>query len=104
VLTEHGLKDTEVPYTGGMGDSIVADVRFTPVQKGIATWVQINGCNDAPKISKEGLITHTIYSGCRAGTAVEMYTIDVQGHSWPSAYVLSFTKIAWEFFAAHPKP
>jgi polyhydroxybutyrate depolymerase len=104
VLHEHGLGDTEIPYAGGMGNSVVAGVIFPPVEQGIATWVQIDGCNTSPTKSKQGLITHTIYSGCRAGTAVEIYTIDVQGHSWPSAYVLPFTKIAWEFFAAHPKP
>jgi len=104
VLHEHGLKDTEVPYAGGMGTGLVGDVLFPPVEQGIAAWVKINGCNDTPTVSKEGFVTHTQYSGCRAGTAVEIYVHDLQGHGWPSEYIYPITKVIWEFFAAHPKP
>jgi polyhydroxybutyrate depolymerase len=103
VLHEHGLMDTEVPYTGGMGTSIVGGVMFPPVEQGIAIWVQLNGCNDFPDLSKEEFVTHTQYSGCRAGTTVELYVHDLQGHSWPSEYVYPITKVIWEFFTTHPK-
>lgn len=96
IWEEHGMGDTGVPYAGGNG--------FPPVEKGIATWVQIDGCNGTPDKSKQGLVTHSIYSGCRAGTAVELYMIDVQGHGWAYAPILADLQLIWDFFAAHPKP
>lgn len=106
VMHEHGLADPEVPFAGGQGDIVVADVFFPPVEAGTAFWAQVDGCAGNPQVEKQGLLTHTVYPGCKAGSAVEIYTIDVQRHSWPSPYILPapLPQTIWDFFKAHPKP
>lgn len=99
VIHVHGLADTLVPYSGG------GSLDLSPVEQGIATWVQLNDCTDSPKVEKpSNIITHTEYASCQAGTAVEFYTIDPGGHSWPSKDVWPASEIIWDFFTAHPKP
>ena len=100
VLHEHGLMDTVIEYAGGFG---FTGSTFPSVEQSVATWAQLDGCNSVPNVKKQGVVTHTVYSSCRAGTAVELYRIDAQGHSWPSQYVMPLAKIIWDFFAAHPK-
>jgi len=95
--------DTIVPYTGGQSE-LVANVIFPPTEQGITTWVQLDGCTGSPQVEKEKIVTHTFYTSCNAGTAVELYTIEVGGHEWPSKYVWPTSEVIWDFFAAHPKP
>ena len=97
----HGLADTVVPFAGG-GDIIPGG--FPPVDQGVATWAQLNGCGDSAQVKKQkDGITHTIYPSCRAGSAVELYAIEGQSHGW-SNDKLSTSEVIWNFFAAHPKP
>jgi polyhydroxybutyrate depolymerase len=105
VMHMHGLSDTEVPYAGGQGDSVVADVFFPPVQEGIALWANVDGCSGNTKVTKLEYSTHTVYRNCKAGTAVETYTLEYQDHSWPnpSIYPEVSPQSIWNFFAAHPK-
>jgi polyhydroxybutyrate depolymerase len=104
VIHVHGLSDTKIPYAGdglaGFGQQL------SPVIYGIETWVQLDGCAGPVQVEKVGELTHTTYSPCRAGTAVELYTIAGGGHDWPViAENPAFpSAIIWDFFAAHPKP
>jgi len=54
------------------------------------------------------------YEGCAAGTAVTLYTLHDEGHTWPGGTKWAFwadepsreisaTDEIWEFFRAHPK-
>jgi polyhydroxybutyrate depolymerase len=104
VIQVHGLADTIVPYNGGKG-IYLPNVIFPPVEQGITTWVQLDGCPSSAKVESEGTIfTHYIYAPCKAGTAVELYTFNSGGHEWPSKYVWPASQAIWDFFAAHPKP
>jgi polyhydroxybutyrate depolymerase len=98
LIKVHGLADLVAPYTGG------GEFEVPPVEEVIETWAQLNGCTGSPEVEKEKVVTHTFYSSCNAGTAVELYTIEVGGHEWPSKYVWPTSQIIWDFFAAHPKP
>jgi poly(3-hydroxybutyrate) depolymerase len=49
-------------------------------------------------------MTHTVYTSCQAGTAVELYAIELLGHMRPETYVLPVSQVFWDFFVAHPKP
>ncbi len=103
ILHIHGLKDTDVPFTGGKGGLATGTIEFPSVQQGIDTWVQADGCQPTPKTDKQGIANHTVYSSCRSGTAVELYTLDPLGNSWPTQYVFPAAQTIWDFFAAHPK-
>lgn len=104
VLHIHGLKDIAVPFAGGLGILASGKIEFPSVEKSIATWVKLDGCNPTPQVEKKDMVTHTVYSSCQSGTAVELYTHDALGDSWPSQYVFPAAQTIWDFFAAHPKP
>jgi polyhydroxybutyrate depolymerase len=99
VLAENGLNDPFLPYSGG----VVGECDSPPVEQSIATWVKLDGCTGSAQVEKQGTVTYTVYTACRAGSAVEQYTIEGQGYSWPSVYVLPIDQIIWKFFKAHPK-
>jgi polyhydroxybutyrate depolymerase len=103
VIHFHGLSDTAVPYAGG-GTIPGTNQAFPPVEQSIATWVGLDACAESPQVEQSGILTHTSYASCQNGTAVELYTIQGIGHSWPSQYVVPVTQIIWDFFKAHPKP
>jgi polyhydroxybutyrate depolymerase len=100
VIDFHGLSDTSVPYDGGMNNM---GQSFPPVEESLSTWAGLDGCSGTPQVEQDGILTHTIYSGCQNNTAVELYTIQGIGHSWPTKYVVPATQMIWDFFAAHPK-
>ena len=97
VMDVHGLKDDVAPYEGG------GDFNSPPVEELIHTWAQLEDCTDSPQVDKENIITHTHYTSCKAGTAVELYAIEEGEHAWPPTEVLDTSQIIWDFFAAHPK-
>ena len=99
VLHVHGGADTTAPYAGG------GDLNLPPVEQGISTWVKVDDCDNSPKVETvQDIIKHTSYPSCQAGTAVELYLIDLGGHNWSTKYVMPASQIIWDFFAAHPKP
>jgi polyhydroxybutyrate depolymerase len=98
VLHVHGLADNTIPYSGG------GILDTPPVEQVIDTWVKLDGCTGAVQVDHPiEIVTHSVYSSCQSGTAVELYAIDKGGDDWPSKYVLSISQIMWDFFAAHPK-
>ena len=107
VVHVHGLEDDFNGATGAeMVNGVMTNVVFPPVEQVIATWVQLDGCSGAAQVEKQGKITHTVYATCRAGTAVELYTIEGGRHAWPNPYAFptASTQMIWDFFKAHPKP
>lgn len=97
VIHVHSLYDSHLPYAGGGHHNI------PPVEKVIATWVELNGCTGSPTIDNPvKTIKHSAYTSCEAGTAVELYT--VEGVGWVPDSVYPISETIWEFFAAHPKP
>ena len=106
VVHVNGLADRQVPYTGDVGTPPFYGIFFPTVEQGIANWVQSDGCSGAAKVEKKGFVTHTAYDSCRAGSAVELYTIDGGAHAWPNPYAFpnASNQMIWDFFKAHPKP
>ena len=102
IIHVHGLADNAVPYSGG------GPFDFPPVEQGIDTWVQLNNCRETTQVEipYESLtIKHTTYTSCQAGTAIELYTIDLGTHGWPSSkHIWPASETIWDFFNAHPKP
>jgi polyhydroxybutyrate depolymerase len=98
ILHLHGTADDVVPYAGGGEGS------WPGVQAGILSWAGFDGCDPAPKTERSGIAAHTLYTGCKAGSAVELYLLDGIGHVWPRTSVWPASQTIWDFFAAHPKP
>jgi polyhydroxybutyrate depolymerase len=103
VIHVHGLADPSVPYAGGPNPGYPSMV-FPSVDDSIVSWVKLDGCSGEAKVEQQGVVTHTAYTACQAGTAVELYAIDGLAHVWPQPDVWPASQKIWEFFAAHPKP
>jgi len=116
VLMFHGTADQHLPYEGGVGPKSLVGVDFDSVQESVDFWTTFNGCNPQPQTESFADIQHQVWSGCREGTAVELYTIVGGGHAWPGGnssgrpdadlptQTISASQLIWEFFAVHPKP
>jgi polyhydroxybutyrate depolymerase len=102
VIDFHGLTDNVVPYAGG-GVVPGSGQPFPPVEKSIAHWANLDGCADSPQVEQTAVFTHTTYTSCQSGSAVELYAVKGIGHSWPSQYVVPASQLIWDFFKAHPR-
>jgi polyhydroxybutyrate depolymerase len=101
IIHIHGMADASVPYAGSTTPA--ASGVFESVQQSIATWVNLDGCPSTPDLEQNGLTTHATYAPCKSGTAVELYTLQGIGHTWPPDVILPASQIIWNFFVAHPK-
>jgi|TARA_B100000315_G_C14477715_1_gene541416 polyhydroxybutyrate depolymerase len=109
VLQIHGTADTVIAYEGGTfrgGDT------HPGAKASVEAWAGHNGC------SGEGVDTGTLdldqgldgletdvtryTSGCRAGGAAELWTINEGGHG--PAVSDHFSRLVVEWLLAHPKP
>jgi polyhydroxybutyrate depolymerase len=98
VIHIHGSADEVVPFAGGG-----ANPTWPPVQDGITAWAGFDGCDPNPQTEQNGIATHTVYSSCRDGSAVELYLLEGIGHRWPAELIWPTSQTIWDFFAAHPK-
>jgi len=116
VIILHGTADLHVLYKGG-APLRMADVRNPrvdrPVSEAVAFWVKHNRCREEPSTEKKGMVVIERYGGCSAGTAVTLYTLMEEGHTWPGGTKWAFwadepsrevsaTDVIWEFFKSHP--
>jgi polyhydroxybutyrate depolymerase len=86
------------------------------VQESVGFWTAFNGCDPQPQTTSSADIQHQVWSGCRDGAAVELYTIIGGKHAWPGSngpgwvggdeptQSISASDVIWDFFAAHPRP
>ncbi len=113
----HGTADLHVRYNGGP-PLRMADARNPrvdrPVSEAVAFWVRHNGCREKPETQRKGKVLIETYGDCAAGTAVTLYTLNDEGHTWPGgtkgafwadepSREISATDVIWEFFEAHPR-
>jgi len=109
VLVFHGTADHLVPFEGGTTRFQIGPVRSdNSVAAAVAFWVKQDGCSPAPhhQESSEGHVD--TYSGCKAGSGVQLYAIQGGRHMWPGAAIsgnhVAATNLMWTFFSQHPKP
>ncbi len=103
IMQVHGKRDMSIPYTGGLGGFMTGEYTFPAVEASLAEWAQLDGCASTATTDQQGVALHTVYPGCKGGSSVELYTIDVLGANWPSQYVLPVSQMIWDFFKTHPK-
>jgi polyhydroxybutyrate depolymerase len=111
VVEIHGTADTVIRYEGGRNDDADPNAPAYPsAAQSVLEWARFNGCDDTaapgepPSRDLEKAMpaaTVTAYSGCRAGTAVELWT-QPDGEHVPELSD-SFTAQAIDFLLAHPK-
>jgi len=111
VLAFHGTADAVDPFAGhGLGYWTYS------VPTAAARWAAHDGCAaQAVPMTNPGFSV-TTYTGCRQGSAVELYAISGEGHEWPGGPALpkritkllgpqsqavSADTLIWRFFAAH---
>ena len=102
IIDFHGMSDDVVPYNGG-GTLPISGKPFPPVEQSIGTWSKLDGCAKTPQVEQSAVFSHTTYTGCQKGSAVELYAVKGIGHSWPTQYVVPASQLIWDFFKAHPK-
>ncbi len=116
LLHVHGLADGNVPFAGGPPTkSFQAHPPvYPPVREGVQRFATAAGCAGATTTATAGAVTAETWTGCGAGTAVQLVTIAGGGHSWPGGRrllraldppsdALDATATIWQFFAAHPR-
>lgn len=109
VLIFHGTADRLVPYEGGTTPFQIGPKRTdNSVAAAVSFWMKNDGCSPTPRQEKLTEARVDTYSGCTAGAAVQLYTIQGGRHMWPGVAIsgnhLAATDIMWSFFAQHPKP
>ena len=95
VIQINGTADPLVPYGGG---EIARPLGLGPggtvlsTTESVALWVRRDACPGRPepvavppRAMPDGTkVTRLVYSGCAAGAAVALYTVDGGGHTWPN--------------------
>jgi len=121
VLALQGTADPLMPYGGG--GVARRRGRVLSAKRSIEFWAAVSGCAAAPVTTAEPdrapddgtRARRTVYGGCRDGRAVELYTIEGGGHTWPGgppagravgrvSRELDATPLIWSFFARHARP
>lgn len=113
VIAFHGAADQHVLYEGGSpGKNRDSHSRVdTAVKDTMAFWRTFNGCA-AHAVETEAEVTTDIWSNCRAGTAVELNTLEGFGHAWPGGRQgsprgddptssIEASEVMWQFFSRH---
>ena len=108
VIVFHGTADNLVPYNGGTTPFQIGPKRAdTSVAHTVKFWVHEDGCSTAPERQDSAGLRTSIYSGCKDGTGVALYTIEGGHHMWPgrplSGNNVPATDLMWTFFSEHPK-
>src|SRR5437763_7680546 len=105
VIHIHGLEDDVLPFGGGSASP--------SVPHGLAAWRSADGCGNRVRTIRAGEVTHSTWTQCPPGIAVELYTIRHGRHEWPDAvpkignervsHALDATTTIWTFFESHPR-
>jgi polyhydroxybutyrate depolymerase len=120
VLAFQGTADPLMPYAGG--GVAGGRGRVLSADQSIDFWGLVTGCGpqvtvvQEPDRVRDGTrVRHTDLGECRERRAVELYTIEGGGHTWPGgpgvgrlvgrvSHELDATALIWEFFAQHSHP
>ncbi|MBS1196469.1 MAG: hypothetical protein H6R18_254 [Proteobacteria bacterium] len=113
VIAFHGTADEHVLYAGGVPTkSRLAGSRVdTAVRDTIKFWSTRNACHTYSREMIHEVKTE-IWNQCRAGTTVELVTLEGFGHAWPGGEKGSLlgddptasikaSEVMWQFFKQH---
>ncbi len=114
VLAIHGTADPVDPFAGhGLAYWTYS------VPTAAARWAAHDGCAGKPVSMANPGFAVTTYTGCKQGSAVELYAVSGEGHEWPGgptmpkrilkelgpqSQAIAANAVIWRFFAAHRLP
>ena len=98
MIAVHGLADRQVSFAAAL--------------RSVAAWSGDDACRPDPRAQRTGSVTHSVWTGCAVGSAVELYAVDGGGHEWPGSWpplpghdppspALDATAVIWDFFRQH---
>lgn len=81
-LIINGRLDMTRPWDGGINSN---GTLMASVDDSVQHWISGNGCGGAPVVTSlaGGTVTRSVYSGCDAGTVVELVDLSLMDHIWP---------------------
>jgi polyhydroxybutyrate depolymerase len=105
----HGTEDPLVQFEGGR--------LLGPVRESVAKWAEALQCNPQAQVSRIGdhieLSSYDDCTGSDVDGAVQLYTVEGGGHTWPGATLfgdpaattqeINASELIWEFFAHSPQ-
>jgi len=122
VLEIHGTDDPFIPYGGGQGKGFGGGAPVVSAEDSNAEWARLDRCGSAASTSRLPDAAHdgtevvvSTHSGCDGGAAVELYTVQGGGHTWPGGRqywpmkLIGVTtrqfdagEVLWQFLQQHP--
>ncbi|MGA0557514.1 alpha/beta hydrolase family esterase [Larkinella sp. VNQ87] len=113
LLHIHSVRDTIVPYQGGIG---LGGYRFPPVDSVLSVWAGLNACRPAPvtRVDNAGYSLRE-WTDCAPKSVIQAYLTKDGGHSWPGGQkarpqadepssAIQATDIIWDFFTRYQLP
>jgi len=89
VLAFHGTADPVVPYGDGATGASVPGVPVVGVQRNLAAWARLDRCSPVPRVDHPAVgIDRQVWTGCRAGSSVTLYSVVGGGHTWPGSPIV----------------
>ena len=112
ILAFHGTADSAVPYRNGAVGISLPGVKVRGTLLNMGDWARLDRCAPTAKTTKIGHdVKHEVWSRCRDGTDVGLYSVLGGGHTWPGASrraslmyttrTISATDLALAFFSRH---
>lgn len=112
-----GDADPVVPYAGGRV-TCCGNPNIPAVADTMAAFAKRGGCDPTPEERRPAAaIAQRAWTGCDGGAAVELYTIEGGGHTWPGSPFdtasrglgattkdLVATEVLWAFFESRTRP
>lgn len=98
IVAFHGVDDPIIPYAGGApfagmdrndstrtsaGGRALSSMTLATVDETMSAWAAANGCADPVDTPIGADVVHRVWTGCRPGRVVELYTVTGGGHTWP---------------------
>jgi polyhydroxybutyrate depolymerase len=107
VVEIHGTEDQLVPYQGGAPSAVEAQGAppYTATPAMMQRWAELANCPPPAPAQVAGPVRTETWSGCKAGSAVRLVTVEGGGHLWFASGLgtangaLDATSTIWRFFS-----
>lgn len=116
LIAFHGTADPIVAYRAGATGAALPGVPVVGVVQNLDDWAALDRCPPGPRLRQVStLVVRRTWSGCRAGSAVILYSVLGGGHTWPGSPItlasgtfgatthqIDATGLMLAFFGRHP--